>query len=160
MSLALFKPELDIWEPGAHSGTFRGNNMAFVTAAQAIETYWSDNKLADDVLNKEQYVRNWLENVCHSFKDLGLAVRGRGLIQGLVMPVGDDLANKITHKAFDYGLVIETSGAHDEVIKILPPLTITMEQLEQGMEILERSINEILAAQGRRPQVLKVAGSR
>ena len=38
MSLVLMKPELDVWKPGAHSGTFRGNNLAFVTATQALET--------------------------------------------------------------------------------------------------------------------------
>ena len=44
MSLCLFKPELDIWEPGEHNGTFRGNNPAFVTATAALDTYWADGQ--------------------------------------------------------------------------------------------------------------------
>ncbi|MGB6242070.1 MAG: diaminobutyrate--2-oxoglutarate transaminase [Castellaniella sp.] len=158
MSLVLLKPELDIWEPGAHSGTFRGNNLAFVTAAQAMETYWSSPALSDSVAAKEQLVRDWLENLAHSCRSAGFGVRGRGLIQGLVTPVGDDLANRIARRAFEQGVVIETSGAHDEVLKVLPALTIPYEQLEQGLEVIERSANEILASLGRQPRVLKIAG--
>ncbi len=160
LSLVLFKPELDVWEPGAHSGTFRGNNLAFVTAAQALETYWSDAVLSAAVATKERLVRDWLENLVHSYRDAGLGVRGRGLIQGLVTPVGADLANRIARRAFELGVVIETSGAHDEVLKILPALTIPDEQLEQGLEIVERSVGEVLASLRRQPAVLKVAGGR
>ncbi|MGB3836474.1 diaminobutyrate--2-oxoglutarate transaminase [Castellaniella sp.] len=158
MSLVLFKPELDIWQPGAHSGTFRGNNLAFVTAAQAMETYWSDKTLSDGVAAKERLVRDWLENLVHSCRGAGLSVRGRGLIQGLVTPVGDDIANKIAHRAFEEGVVIETSGAHDEVLKVLPALTIPYEQLEQGLEVIERCANDVLSSMGKQPRVLKVAG--
>ncbi len=158
MSLVLLKPDLDIWEPGAHSGTFRGNNLAFVTAAQAIETYWSDTSLSDEIATKEQIVRDWLENLVHSYRETSLEVRGRGLIQGLVMPVGEDLANRIAHRAFELGVVIETSGAHDEVLKVLPALTISRQQLEQGLEVIERSTSEVLASLGRQPRVLKMAG--
>ncbi|MFT0533473.1 diaminobutyrate--2-oxoglutarate transaminase [Castellaniella hirudinis] len=158
MSLVLLKPALDVWQPGAHSGTFRGNNLAFVAAAQAMETYWADEALSQAVAAKECLVRDWLENLAHSCRDAGLAVRGRGLIQGLVTPVGDDLANRIARRAFEQGVVIETSGAHDEVLKVLPALTIPLEQLEQGLEVIERSTNEVLASLGRQPRLLKVAG--
>ncbi len=158
MSLVLFKPELDIWEPGAHSGTFRGNNLAFVTAAQAIETYWTDEAFQNNVYAKEVIVRDWLENLAHSYCDSGLSVRGRGLIQGLVTPAGSELASRIARRAFENGLVIETSGANDEVLKVLPALTIPGEQLEHGLEILERATAEVLAEAGRRPRTLKLAG--
>ncbi len=158
MALVLLRRELDVWEPGAHSGTFRGNNLAFVTAAQALESYWADGALSEEVAAKERLVRDWLENLAHSHRGAGLGVRGRGLIQGLVTPVGDDLAGRIARRAFEQGVVIETSGAHDEVLKVLPALTIAREQLQQGMEIIERSVGEILAGEGRRPRMLKVAG--
>lgn len=158
MSLVLFKPELDVWEPGAHSGTFRGNNLAFVTAAQALETYWSDDALTRDIAAKEFHVRDWLENLAHNYRRAGLGVRGRGLIQGLVTPPGDNLASRIAKRAFELGVVIETSGARDEVLKVLPALTIPREQLEQGLDIIERSATEVLASLGKRAQVLKVAG--
>ncbi|MDY0309673.1 MAG: diaminobutyrate--2-oxoglutarate transaminase [Castellaniella sp.] len=158
MSLVLLRRELDVWEPGAHSGTFRGNNLAFVTAAQALETYWTDGTLSADVAAKERLVRDWLENLVHSFRAASLGVRGRGLIQGLVAPVGDDLAGRIARRAFEQGVVIETSGARDEVLKVLPALTIAREQLLQGLEIIERSVGEVLAGAGLRPRALKIAG--
>jgi len=48
----LMRPELDEWKPGEHNGTFRGNNLAFVTAKVAIETYWKD-----DAFEKESNVK-------------------------------------------------------------------------------------------------------
>lgn len=160
MSLVLMKPELDVWQPGAHSGTFRGNNMAFVTAAQALESYWSDSALADETARKERLVRDWLENLVHSYPEAGLSVRGRGLIQGLVAPSRGDLANRIARKAFTHGVVIETSGAHDEVLKVLPALTIEDELLVRGLETIERSVGEVLDSEGARAHVLKFGGSK
>src|SRR5690606_30410877 len=109
MSLVLMKPELDIWKPGAHSGTFRGNNLAFVTATQALETYWSSDAFANEVQRKERLVRDWLENLAHSFPNAGLAVRGRGLIQGLVATAEPALANRIAQHAYKRGVVLEPS---------------------------------------------------
>lgn len=159
MSLVLMKPELDIWKPGEHSGTFRGNNLAFVTAAQALDSYWSDDVFAKNTARKERIVRDWLENLVHSYPRAGLSVRGRGLIQGLVTPVGDDLANQFAHKAFEHGLVIETSGANDEVLKVLPALTIEDELLERGLETIERSVAEVLTERGVSARVLKFGGN-
>ena len=76
MSLVLMKPELDVWKPGAHSGTFRGNNLAFVTATQALETYWTNAAFSAEIQRKESLVRDWLENLVHSFPNAGLSVRG------------------------------------------------------------------------------------
>ncbi|MFT0547798.1 diaminobutyrate--2-oxoglutarate transaminase [Allopusillimonas ginsengisoli] len=158
MSLVLMKPELDIWKPGEHSGTFRGNNLAFVTATAALEHYWSDDAFAKETARKERMVRDWLENLDHSYPMAGLSVRGRGLIQGLVTPVGDDLANKIAHKAFEEGLVIETSGAHDEVLKVLPALTIEDDLLRRGLEIIESCVAQVLDENGVSARVLKFGG--
>ena len=160
MSLVLMKPELDIWKPGAHSGTFRGNNLAFVTAAQALESYWRDDSFANEVRRKERLVRDWMENLVHSYPGAGLSVRGRGLIQGLVTPAEADLANAIARKAFEYGVVIETSGAQDEVLKVLPALTIEDELLVRGLEAIERSVAEVLRGQGSaaKAHVLKFGG--
>ncbi|HUH86702.1 MAG TPA: diaminobutyrate--2-oxoglutarate transaminase [Pusillimonas sp.] len=162
MSLVLFKPELDIWKPGAHSGTFRGNNMAFVTAAQALDSYWTDESFGEDVQRKAGMVRDWLENLVHSYPMADLSVRGRGLIQGLVTPAGDDMANQFARKAFEQGLVIETSGANDEVLKLLPALTIPEDELKKGLEIIERSVAHVLHEKGvsSSAHVLKFGGKR
>jgi diaminobutyrate-2-oxoglutarate transaminase len=160
MSLVLMRPELDIWKPGAHSGTFRGNNLAFVTAAQALESYWRDDAFSREIARKERKVRDWLENLVHSYPDAGLAARGRGLIQGLVCQDDPALAGRIAAQAFKHGVVIETSGAHDEVLKLLPALTIEDELLARGLDVLERSVAEVLAVSGRRARILKIGGVR
>lgn len=158
MSLVLMKPELDIWKPGAHSGTFRGNNLAFVTAAQALDSYWADASFAGAIQRKERLVRDWLENIVHSYPRAGLSVRGRGLIQGLVVPPGHDMANRIAKAAFEEGVVIETSGAQDEVLKVLPALTIEDDQLMRGLEIIERGLGRVLAETATGAQVFKLGG--
>ena len=63
MSLVLIKPELDQWKPGAHSGTFRGNNLAFVTAAHALDKYWSDDALKSKRKRKQPSFGDWLETL-------------------------------------------------------------------------------------------------
>ena len=158
MSLVLMKPELDVWKPGAHSGTFRGNNLAFVTASQALDTYWSNDAFSEEIQRKEGLVRDWLENLVHSYPMADLSVRGRGLIQGLITSANDDVATQVARKAFGYGLVIETSGAHDEVLKVLPALTIEDDLLSRGLEIIERSVAEVLAEKGMSAHVLKFGG--
>ncbi|KDB67558.1 diaminobutyrate--2-oxoglutarate transaminase [Bordetella bronchiseptica D989] len=160
MSLVLMKPELDVWKPGAHSGTFRGNNLAFVTATQALETYWSSDAFSNEVQRKERLVRDWLENLAHSYPNAGLAVRGRGLIQGLVATAEPELANRIARKAFERGVVIETSGAQDEVLKLLPALTIEDELLTRGLDLIEASVADALSEEQPAAQVLKFGGKR
>lgn len=161
MSLVLMKPELDIWAPGSHSGTFRGNNLAFVTAAEALDTYWTNDQFEQEIAKKSEMIRKSLDNIVYNYPNEGLSVRGRGMIQGLVAPAdSDDLANEIAHKAFEHGLVIETSGANDEVLKLLPALTISEEQLQKGLEIIERSVAEVYKGRGVSARVLKFGGKR
>jgi len=160
MSLVLMKPELDVWKPGAHSGTFRGNNLAFVTATQALDTYWASDAFSVEVQRKERLVRDWLENLAHSYPNAGLAVRGRGLIQGLVTAGTPELANRIARKAFERGVVIETSGAHDEVLKLLPALTIEDELLARGLDAIEASVADALAESSQSARVLNFGGKR
>lgn len=158
MSLVLIKPELDQWKPGAHSGTFRGNNLAFVTAAHALDKYWSDDAFKEQTQAKAAIVGDWLENIVHSYPDAGFNARGRGLIQGLVTPARSGLASVISAQCFQKGLVIETSGANDEVLKLLPALTISDQELQHGLEVIEQSVGYALDQQSRK-KVVKIAGA-
>ena len=144
MSLLLLKPELDVWKPGAHSGTFRGNNLAFVGATHALEHYWADDAFVKQTQHKADRVADFLENIVQNHPEAGLSVRGRGLIQGLVC-TPNGLAERITQGCFERGLVIETAGAQDEVVKVLPALTIEHEILQQGLAILETSVTAALS---------------
>lgn len=143
MSLVLLRPEVDVWQPGAHTGTFRGNNLAFVTARVALERYWADDAFTSEVTRKSALLRGELEAIAAEHPELELRVRGRGLMYGLVCELDRGLAGRISKAAFARGLVIETSGAHDEVLKFLPALTITDEELRRGLEIVRESLAEV-----------------
>lgn len=159
MSLVLIKPELDVWKPGAHSGTFRGNNLAFVTAAAALDTYWTNSAFASDVQRKERITRDFLENIVQSYPGAGLSVRGRGLMQGLVSQ-DMSFASKVAALAFRQGIIIETSGANDEVLKLLPALTIEDDLLRRGLEIIDQCVAEVLAADASYPTAHAARGAR
>jgi diaminobutyrate-2-oxoglutarate transaminase len=72
-------------------------------------------------------------------------VRGRGLIQAIVF-AEPGLAEEISQAAFERGLIIETCGPRDEALKLLPPLTITREELDRGIAILRESLDAVQKA--------------
>src|SRR5699024_9677920 len=74
-----------------------------------------------------------------------LVAKGRGMARGLQFTSGD-LAEKVTTAAFERGLLAETSGPESEVLKLLPPLTMTNDEFERGMTIIEESVTEVLNA--------------
>ncbi|WP_264796243.1 diaminobutyrate--2-oxoglutarate transaminase [Arthrobacter mangrovi] len=140
MALTLFRPELDAWTPGEHNGTFRGHNPAFVTAAAALETYWADGKFQQQVSARIVQLHEGLERIAASVE--GAAVRGRGLLAGVVFP-DPDTAGKIAAAAFDRGLLVETSGPESEVVKLMPALTISADELDRGLDILIEATNAV-----------------
>lgn len=144
MSMVLIRPELDLWKPGEHTSTFRGSNPAFVTAAAAL-TYWEDSSFGRDVLRKGEITRLRLQEIAQRHPDVVEGVRGRGLIFGLQLAPAE-LARQVVDTAFRRGLVIETVGPQQEVIKLLPPLTIEDANLERGLQIIADSLEEVLAS--------------
>ncbi|PKT69340.1 diaminobutyrate--2-oxoglutarate transaminase [Streptomyces populi] len=149
MSLTLFRSELDVWEPGEHNGTFRGHNLAFVTAAAALRSYWRDNALENWTAHRAGHVEERLREVALRHEGLGARVRGRGLVWGLEFR-DPELARRVGRAAFTRGLLVETSGARDEVLKLLPPLTVSDAELDEGLEIVAESVTA--AAKDRAPQ--------
>jgi diaminobutyrate-2-oxoglutarate transaminase len=141
MALLLMKPEFDVWKPGQHNGTFRGNNLAFVTAAAALEHYWSDSKFQVSIQKKAQIITEFLDKLVKNYPSAKMTRRGRGMMQGLACS-DPAMADRVTELAFQNGLVIETSGGQDEVIKLLTPLTIEQETLLAGLDILEQAVAE------------------
>ncbi|MER9071040.1 diaminobutyrate--2-oxoglutarate transaminase [Mesorhizobium sp. M0902] len=143
LSLLLLKPELDVWRPGEHNGTFRGNNLALVTGTAALRKYWTNEKLSKAVAEIGRILSECLRQVAQSSRNHSLSVRGRGMMLGLDCSTGE-LAEKIVRKAFEDGLVVERCGAEDQVIKFLPPLTIDRHTLRRGLDILESSVHAIV----------------
>lgn len=139
LATLLLKPELDQWKPGEHNGTFRGNCHAFVTARAALDTFWDGDAFAEDVRRKGEHLRVRLHEIAMQRRDLVQGVRGRGMMRGLDVGSAEE-SGRIVRAAFDAGLIIETSGGRDEVVKVLAPLTITDEELDQGLEILAKAV--------------------
>jgi len=135
MALVLIKPEHDVWAPGEHNGTFRGNNAAFVTATAALEHFWSDDELTKSTLAKSDKVRAGLEQIMEGHPGLFTDVRGRGLILGIETAV-PEIGSAVAKGAYERGLIIETAGAEDEVVKLLPPLVVTDDAIDRALEIL------------------------
>jgi len=141
MALVFMKSALDQWKPGEHNGTFRGNNHAFITATVAINHYWSDGKFSRSITEKGRVISDRLNYFVEQYGDGNFNARGRGMFQGINC-VSGKLASDISLRAFKKGLMIETSGAEDQVIKLLCPLTISDEALGKGLDMIEESISE------------------
>ena len=144
MAITLIKPEYDQWGPGEHNGTFRGNNLAFIAATEALN-YWKDDEFSKAIEQKAEVLRVFIETIIKKYPELNAEARGRGLMRGIAIDV-DSLAGKICAEAFERGLIVETSGPNDEVVKFLPPLIIDAEGLEEGLRILDESIAHVLSA--------------
>lgn len=142
LSMLLIKEEFDGWQPGEHTGTFRGNNLALVSANAAINIYWRSRTFSQQVRQLGEVMRRRLEEIASKHRN-SFAVRGRGMALGFDCEIAE-IAAATTRKAFDKGLVIERCGPDDEVIKFLPALTIDRETLNQGLELFDGALAEAL----------------
>lgn len=137
MALLLMRPELDQWQPGEHTGTFRGNNLAFIAATQAL-SFWDSSDLTKAVEYKSNVLRQELEKLAEEFPEFEPKVKGIGMIMGLEMIPG--VAGETSQEAFSRGLIIETAGANDQVLKFLPSLLIEEDLLYEGIGIIRESL--------------------
>jgi diaminobutyrate-2-oxoglutarate transaminase len=138
MSLVLIDPKIDAWKPAEHTGTFRGNNLAFVAATAALQ-FWKTPDFSAEIKRKGELLRSLLEAIKDKYPSLNCKVRGRGLIWGLEIPQ-PDFAKKVSREAFQHKLIIELAGADDQVVKFLPPLVIDENALRKGVDIVEKCI--------------------
>ncbi|MEX5578757.1 diaminobutyrate--2-oxoglutarate transaminase [Pseudophaeobacter sp. A-200-2] len=141
MALVLVKPEHDVMGPAEHNGTFRGNTHAFVTARVAIEKFWSDRAFQDDIARRAKIVEKALQEIADMVP--GSRLKGRSMMRGVDVGSGE-LAGDICARAFQNGLIVETSGPNDEVVKILAPLTTPDAQLEAGLSILKDAARDVI----------------
>ena len=142
-SLLLLKPKLDSWKPGEHNGTFRGNNLAFVSAKTAIDYFWTTQELEAGIILKSNMLRERLEEISKKYISPEIEVRGKGLVYGIDC-ILSELASSIRDKCFENGLLIECCGSDDQVAKFLPPLTITEGELTEGLDIFEESVKKVM----------------
>src|SRR4051794_6758010 len=149
MSIVLIKPEHDVWQPAEHTGTFRGNQMAFVTAAAALEVFVSEN-LERATARHADHIERRLTNEVVAL-DGRIEIRGAGMIWGIDLAGIDSsgaLAKEISRRCFRAGLIIERVGRSDTVLKLLPPLVIESADLDHGIDVLVVAITEVLTSVG------------
>lgn len=144
MAMVLLKPEYDVWQPGEHNGTFRGNNLAFVTATAALDL-WAEPELAESIATHAQTIERWIRRTIEDHPGLALEMKGLGLMQGIAFG-GGGVARRVADTAFKAGMLIETAGPHDEVLKLMPPHTIETALLQEGLEILGHCIAQVAQA--------------
>ncbi len=146
MAVLLMKPELDVWQPGEHTGTFRGNQLSFVAAKAGLEVFVKEN-IAQGVAQKQQLVQEFMQKEMESLHE-GITTRGVGLIWGVDLSKlgGDALSKAVMQTCFANGLVLERVGRDNAVLKIMPPLTIENENLLKGLAILKDAVAQVIGA--------------
>ncbi|MFH4593551.1 pyridoxal phosphate-dependent class III aminotransferase [Vibrio alginolyticus] len=156
MSLLVINKQHDTWKPGEHTGTFRGNQLAMVSGAKALEIIQRDN-LVEHANIAGQYLRYGLESIQKRVNCIA-EVRGKGLMLGVEIKTPNGELNKfgepqadseltlsIQRAALERGLIVEKGGREGAVIRFLPPLIISFEQIEFALRVFE---DAILAAGG------------
>ena len=143
MAILLMRPELDIFRPAEHNGTFRGNQLSFIGGTAAVN-YFVDHKLDEDVRKKGAIVEKYIREEILPL-DARLSCRGLGLMWGIdFTQIDASLAIKAVHEGFDRHLIMEVAGRKDAVLKLMPPLTIPEELLYEGLAIVKASVEAVL----------------
>ena len=139
MAMNLVKPKFDqYWQPGEHTGTFRGQNLSFVAGREALR-YFEDDVLMTETRVKGERMREKLQEIADDYADKGFEVRGKGMMQALDIKDGA-LSKAIAKDCFEHGMLFGPCGIGGEVMKMIPPLTIPEADLEEGLKILQEAV--------------------
>jgi diaminobutyrate-2-oxoglutarate transaminase len=155
LALVAYHRRFDRWDPGAHTGTFRGNQIAFAAGAACMR-FIREHRLAAQARDKGSLLQEGLRKLAQRFPCFA-EVRGRGLMVGVevVSPGGETdsrghprldgaLAREVKRACFARGLILETGGRHGAVLRFLPPLVVTEAELEQALNILAEAVQDAL----------------
>ena len=141
-ALTLFKPELDVFSPGEHNGTFRGFGLAMVAAKASLE-FALENDIEGEARKKGAFIESYLAAGLAKL-GLDLPVRGLGMIWGIDFKAyPDGTAKRVSKACYERGLVIELAGRRDAVLKLMPALTTPEDTLKMGMDIIFDAIKSL-----------------
>lgn len=141
-AITLINPQYDIWNPGEHNGTFRGNNLAFIAANEALN-YWKDDQFEQEIQLKADKMEKFLKELVKAYPEINAKHRGRGFMQGIAVDI-DGFSGAVAKECFKHGLIMETAGPNDEVFKLFPALTISEAELEEGFKIIKESVKAVI----------------
>ncbi|MCK6500000.1 MAG: diaminobutyrate--2-oxoglutarate transaminase family protein, partial [Nitrospira sp.] len=141
LSVVVYRPEWDRWTAGAHAGTFRGNQLAMATGLATME-FITAERIDEHAARMGERLSGLLRPIQAASRSIG-DVRGRGLMVGVEIVARDEaldlpgghpsapgLASRIQHEALRRGLILELGGRHNSVVRFLPPLIVTAEQID------------------------------
>jgi diaminobutyrate-2-oxoglutarate transaminase len=160
MAVIVYRDELDVWKPGAHTGTFRGNQLAMATGTATLR-YLLENDLPSHAANVGEYLCDRLLELKDRHQFVG-DVRGRGLMIGMELvdrknpdrwgrPLPDgELALQIHQECFKRGLILEVGGRHGGVLRLLPPLIVTLDETDQIARIIAEACAAVAASESTR----------
>lgn len=146
VAVIMYDEKLDVWAPGAHTGTFRGNQLAFAAGTEAVRIIRRD-QLLGNVRRRGEQVDRLLTPLLRNpwVRD----VRGRGLMWGVEFahpatgqPAGQ-VARAVQAESLRKGLILECGGRDDSVIRMLPPLNVSTETIGVACRILASVIEEL-----------------
>jgi len=160
LAVVVYDESLDVWEPGAHAGTFRGNQLA-MAAGEATIDYVIENDLDDHAARVGARLRSSLEATAERFEVVG-DVRGRGLMLGVEFVDTEaawqgagphaphsDFATAVQSACFDRGLIVELGGRGGATARFLPPLVLTADQADEVAAIFEEAVAAVATGTGR-----------
>jgi diaminobutyrate-2-oxoglutarate transaminase len=143
LAALLLRPELDVWQPGEHCGTFRSHPLALVTASAALER-WREPAFLSALADRAGELSSHLARIAALDERIGL--RGIGMVWGLDFSrLPEGASREVQRRCFAAGLIAERVGRADAVLKIMPPLTIPADALADGCRILERAVVAVAA---------------
>lgn len=158
LAVVVYREDLDVWEPGAHAGTFRGNQLAMAAGAATL-AYVRENGLAERAAALGNRMIAQLQRLADDFGCVG-DVRGRGLMIGVELvdpekppsspggpsPAAPELAAAVQRECLRRGLIVELGGRNSSVVRLLPPLTISDEQASAVLNRLADAVAEVAKA--------------
>ena len=151
MSVVIYNKNLDKWTPGAHAGTFRGNQLA-MGAGTVVMNRVSKPEFLNDVVRKGEYIEKRLTELKAKVSIIG-DIRGKGLMRGTEfvdpkgtpdmlgsLPASGDIAAAVQRWCFDHKLIVEKGGRNGSVMRCLCALNISDEDLKKAMDIFEEAV--------------------
>lgn len=154
MSILLYHEKFDCWNPGEHTGTFRGNQLAMASGAKTLEIIKRD-KLAENARLRGEQLRKGFIELQKQFPEIG-DIRGRGLMNAIeiIKPeqqnqlgqaiAAPELAAKIQRETLEHGLIIEKGGRQGAVLRFLPPLIISEIQIDFVLKTVSNAFSAVL----------------
>jgi len=133
------------WKPGSHGGTYGGNAVSCAAAVETINVF-REEKVLQNVAKRSTQLVSGLEKIKSKYPDAITEVRGKGLMIGMEFSgkLTKGVANEVTKHSLKNGLLLLTAGAF-ETVRFIPPLTVTEDEMKQGLELFEKSLGAALA---------------